>query len=66
MNIAVIVGVSDYSGNAVSNLPACLNDSEAVKKLIDSSQKFEDCLAISEELKSAPTKERLAEFINVI
>ncbi len=63
MNIAVIIGVSNYS-DTKNNLPGCQNDAKAIYKIIQKTERFNPILYINENQTSAKTKELLTNFIS--
>lgn len=62
MNIAVLIGVSDYDSQ--ENLPGCKNDVEIIKEIIDLSGKYEKKLIISENTYSSEVKQIMSNFFN--
>lgn len=62
MNLGIVLGVSNYEN--VSSLPGCLNDSQAVKTLLDISSKCSDILFLSEKTDSSSVKSQLTNFIS--
>jgi hypothetical protein len=62
MNIAIIIGVSNYS-DSKNNLPGCKNDAEAIYQIIKRKDKFDSILYVNDNETSAKTKERLTNFI---
>ncbi|MFC6101507.1 caspase family protein [Olivibacter domesticus] len=62
MNIAIIVGVSEYSkpGN---NLPGCKKDAEIIFNILSKTEKFEDILYVNEYSPSAIIKAQFTDFI---
>ncbi|MDH6306835.1 hypothetical protein M2459_002148 [Parabacteroides sp. PF5-5] len=62
MNLAILIGVSEYS-NGISNLPGCKNDVKAMEELLYSTSKYKDVLVMSENEKSLDIKEKVASLI---
>ena len=62
MNLGIVLGVSNYDN--VSPLPGCLNDSQAVKTLLDISSKCSDILFLTEKTDSSSVKSKLTTFIS--
>lgn len=62
MNIAIIIGVSEYEDNT-NNLPGCKKDADMVNTLISKTGKFESILYINENFSSAIVKEKITEFV---
>lgn len=63
MNIAILIGISDYSEN-IQNLPGSKNDVIQFDNLIRSTNKFDEILTISQETRSSKIKDKLTSFIN--
>lgn len=63
MNIAIIIGVSNYV-DSKNNLPGCKNDADAINLIIKKTEKFENILFINDNLQSAKIKEQLTNFIS--
>ncbi len=63
MNIAIIIGVSNYS-DTKNNLPGCRNDAEAIYRILQKTEKFNPILFLNECEPSAKTKELLIKFIS--
>ncbi|GAB2815163.1 caspase family protein [Ferruginibacter profundus] len=63
MNIAIIIGVSNYVDSR-NNLPGCKNDAEAINLIIKKTEKFENILFINDNQQSAKIKEQLTNFIS--
>ncbi|QUT15543.1 caspase family protein [Rahnella inusitata] len=61
MNIAILIGVSDYI--RATKLPACKNDVQIINKVITHSGKYESVLLIDSETSSASVKEKVSNFI---
>lgn len=60
INIGIVIGVSSYAN--ADDLPACQQDSEAVKALLEQSGRFTDILYINEDTTSSNIKAKLSEF----
>ncbi|MBX2896028.1 MAG: caspase family protein [Cyclobacteriaceae bacterium] len=61
MNIAVIIGVSEYKDKR-NNLPGCLNDTSAINNTLSKSEKFDSILLLNTNQDSAKVKEELTNF----
>lgn len=64
MNIAILIGVSEYK-LGIQNLPGCEHDIMSFGKLIKASAKYDDILSISDNSDSSKIKEKLVNFINL-
>ncbi|MDB5282172.1 MAG: hypothetical protein JWO06_1247 [Bacteroidota bacterium] len=62
MNVAIVIGVSKYV-DSKNNLPGCKNDAEAIYRILQKTDKFENILYINEEETSSKTKELITNFI---
>jgi len=62
MNVAIIIGVSDY-GAADRNLPACTNDISVMSTLLAKTEKYDQTLQIDGDAKSASVKDRISAFV---
>jgi len=60
MNIAVIIGISDYSPDP---MPAAKNDALRMRRLLGASGKFQHFLVITEDTQAASVKERIRTFL---
>ncbi len=60
MNIAVLIGVSDYK--AVPNLPACAADVDQMRMLLTATGKYADIRCITAPTEAGPLKEALRGF----
>lgn len=63
MNIAIIIGVSEYK-NVANNLPGCQKDAKTIHDIMVKTGKYDEILYINEKFESAIVKERLTEFIS--
>jgi hypothetical protein len=63
MNIAILIGVSEYK-NGIQNLPGSKNDILQFETLVKSTKKYDEILSISEETESGKLKDKLTSFIN--
>jgi hypothetical protein len=61
MNLAILIGVSDYNG--ANDLPACKNDVALVRSILGHSDKFGDILLIEDDTASATIKSKLSGHI---
>jgi len=62
MNIAIVIGVSQYSG-ALAPLPACKNDAAAISVLLKGSSRFDDVLLLVENTTADAVKQGVVEFV---
>lgn len=62
MNVAIVIGVSDYGG-AGKDLPACKNDVSVINSLLTKTGKYEHVLEIARDTSSAKLKDKLTSFI---
>ncbi|ARU60150.1 hypothetical protein CBW65_03070 [Tumebacillus avium] len=62
MNIAILIGVSDYI-DPKNNLPGCLNDTNVIRQLLESTGRFQKVLSINKDTNSKQVKGQLADFI---
>lgn len=60
MNIAIVIGVSDYGGQ--NNLPGCKNDAEIVYSILKATNKYDEVLLLTQNWKSHQVKKSLVEF----
>lgn len=63
MNIAIIIGVSEYS-KPENNLPGCKKDAEIMYNILSKAEKFEDILYVNEYSPSATIKAQFTDFIS--
>ncbi len=63
MNLAICIGVSDYTA-PVSKLPACKSDVAIVTKLLRNCNKFGDILELHTDTSSPTIKSQVSLFIN--
>ncbi len=63
INIAIIIGVSKYADSR-NNLPGSFNDAEAIKGIIDRTNKFQEILYLNNSEESGECKKRLTNFIS--
>lgn len=61
MNLAILIGVSDYV--AAKLLPGCKNDVNIIHNLVQSTNKYQDILFLSEKTNSQDVKEKVSDFI---
>lgn len=61
MNIAILLGVSDYS--SLENLPACKNDVDIIYNILSKNEKYNDILFINSDTSSRNVKSKIIEFI---
>jgi len=61
MNLAIIVGVSDYEN--YSTLKACDNDILIMKNTLEKLNKYEDICYISNSPKAHEVKKKITEFV---
>ncbi len=62
MNVAIVVAASQYSG-AVSSLPACRNDADAMTALLRAEARFDDVLVVVENTTASTVKQKVVEFV---
>ena len=62
MNIAVLIGISNYKN--ASHLPACEHDVDNMKRLLDSTRKYEDIVTIKDNTSANHVKESLRSFFS--
>jgi hypothetical protein len=60
MNIAVLIGISDYK--TAPPLPACAKDVADMNRLLTATNKYDDVLCISANTHAAPLKDALRSF----
>jgi len=60
MNIAVVIGVSDYGGQ--NDLPGCKNDAQIISNILNATKKYEEVLLLTQDLKSYNVKSTLVEY----
>lgn len=63
MNLAIIIGVSEYKDKR-NNLPGCANDASAIHNTVLKSEKFDSILLLTTNQDSAKVKEELTNFIS--
>ncbi|RJF36910.1 caspase family protein [Pseudoalteromonas gelatinilytica] len=63
MNLGIVIAVSDY-GSTGNNLPGCYADGLAISKILQTDNKFDDVLYLSENTGSGTVKPELIKFIN--
>jgi hypothetical protein len=63
MNIAIIIGVSEYDDQR-NNLPGCKIDARSIHEIMQKSGKYDHTLYINEKLSSASIKDKLTEFVS--
>ncbi|WP_417354261.1 caspase family protein [Flavobacterium sp.] len=63
MNIAIIIGVSEYTDKQ-NNLPGCQKDAFIINEVINKAAKYDNILYINESISSAKLKEKFTEFIS--
>ena len=63
MNIAILIGVSNYK-NGIIDLPGSKNDILQFDELIRNTKKYDEILSLSTETDSSNVKDKLASFIN--
>jgi Caspase domain. len=63
MNIAVLIGISDY-GSSITSLPGSKNDVLKIDGLIRATKKYDEIITISDEKSSARIKDKLTTFVN--
>ena len=63
MNIAIVIGVSEYL-DTQNNLPGCQKDAELIYNILNKTSKYSEILYLNEKQPSAKVKERITEFIS--
>lgn len=63
MNLAILIGVSDYSNERIPNLTACKNDVNLMSTLLKLTKKYDEILVIEKNTTSENVKKQLTEFI---
>jgi hypothetical protein len=63
VNLAILLGVSNYDNDKISNLTACTYDVNLVHFLLKSTKKYEDILLLDKNTTSENVKKQLTEFI---
>lgn len=61
MNIAILLGVSEYSN--LQNLSACKNDVDIIHNILSKNEKYDDILFINSDTSSRNVKSKIIEFI---
>ncbi|PHA25576.1 hypothetical protein COI69_29120 [Bacillus cereus] len=61
MNLAILIGISEYEFE--NQLPACINDVELLKNLLDATKKYDDILYIKENTKANQVNEAIINFV---
>lgn len=61
MNLALIVGISNYGGN--NDLPACKIDAEIINNIVRLTNKFENILYVSDKTTANEVKDNLVKFV---
>ena len=62
MKIAILIGVDTYS-NSLGDLPACRQDVNLIKKVIEASGEFSNILCISDNCTSDYVKSTISDFV---
>ncbi|MEX8547495.1 MAG: caspase family protein [Mucilaginibacter sp.] len=63
MNVAIVIGVSEYT-DIQNNLPGCKKDAEIIHNILIKTGKYDSILYINEKLSSAKVKEKPTNFIS--
>lgn len=63
MNLAILIGVSEYSNENISDLTACKNDANLINSLLKSTKKYDEILLIEKDTSSDNIKKQLTDFI---
>ena len=63
MNLAILIGVSEYSNKKISELTACKNDAILINSLLKSTKKYDEILLIEKDTTSDNVKKQLTDFI---
>lgn len=64
MNIAIIIGVSQYNSPDFGALNACTNDAKVFSKVINSVKKLDDTLIFTNNEKSRDIKNKICDFVD--
>ncbi|ULT58714.1 caspase family protein [Neobacillus drentensis] len=63
MNLAILIGVSEYYHEEIDNLTACKNDAILMNSLLKSTNKYDEILLIENDTTSDNVKKQITEFI---
>lgn len=63
MNLAIVIGVDQYSSSSFNNLPACKNDALAVKAVLEDVKSFQEILFLVDNEPGAIAKQEIINFI---
>lgn len=64
MNLAIVIGVSEYNSDGFDNLPACKNDAETFKCVIENVKKIDDLLFLNGAINGSYVKNEIAKFVD--
>jgi hypothetical protein len=62
MNLAILIGVSDYTDNE-NNLPACRDDINSMIAVIEATEKYEQIIKFDGEVRASDVKTRMTQAI---
>jgi hypothetical protein len=62
MNLAILIGVSDYT-DKVNNLPACRQDIQSMTTVIEATEKYDQIIKFDGEVRASDVKTRIAQTI---
>ena len=63
MRIAILIGVSEYAGNA-NSLPACKQDLDSMAAVVEACEKFDEVLRFAGSVKAADLKTTISQKID--
>ena len=63
MRIAILIGVSEYAGNA-NNLPACKQDLDSMAAVVEAAEKFDEILRFAGSVKASDLKTTISQKID--
>jgi hypothetical protein len=63
MNLAIVIGVDQYSSSSFNNLPACKNDALAVKAVLENVKPFQEILFLGDNEPGTVAKQKIVNFV---
>jgi len=63
MNIAIVIGVDQYSSPNYDNLPACKNDANAIKAVIENVKDFKEITYLGNNESASEIKKKISEIV---
>ncbi|WP_434695813.1 caspase family protein [Pseudomonas sp. Z1-14] len=63
MNIAIVIGVDQYSSSNYENLPACKNDAKAIKAVIENVKDFKEITYLGNNEPASEIKKKISEIV---